>query len=60
MMILKTMKKMSESGVTNSILFCLARKVSKEHTVIQERYVPLGTTASGTALGIGSRGFIGE
>lgn len=53
-------KSTKKSGVINSILFCLARKVSKEHTVIQERYVPLGTTAYGTALGIGSRGFIGE
>lgn len=29
----------------------------KDHTAIQERCVPLGTTASGTALGVGSREF---
>ena len=39
-----------------SVLFCLARKVPKEHTVIQGRDAPPGTTASGAALGIGSRG----
>lgn len=32
-------------------------KYAKEHTAIHKRYVPPGTTASGTALGDGSREF---
>ena len=38
--------------------FLFSRKVAKEHTAIQERYVPLGTTAFGTALGVGLREFV--
>jgi hypothetical protein len=40
--------------INNLVLFCLARKEPKEHTIIQERSAPLGIAASGTALGIGS------
>ncbi len=51
---------MKKSGVTSQILFCLTRKESKEHTVIQKRFVPLGTPAIGMAFGSGLREFIGE
>ncbi|WP_295044025.1 hypothetical protein, partial [Sulfuricurvum sp.] len=37
--------------------FLFSRKVPKEHTAIQERFAPLGTSAFGAALGIGLRDY---
>jgi hypothetical protein len=40
-----------------SCTFLFSRKVPKEHTAIQKRFAPLGTSASGAALGNGLRDY---